>query len=64
MGIFNTIKEGDTFTVVSDSNNFLIILSIVDKVKTPYLKGGFPLFLNIKDKSYLQNIISLISLQK
>ena len=49
---------------LTDSNNFLIILSIVDKVKKPYLKGGFPLFLNIKDKSYLQNIISLISFNK
>jgi uncharacterized protein (TIGR02145 family) len=48
---------------LTDSNNFLMILSIVNKMKKFYMRGNFPLFLNAKDKIIIQDIISLMSLK-
>ncbi len=54
----STIKSFD----LADSNNFLMILSVVNKLC--YLKGIFPLFIDPKDKVFIQNIISQMSFHK
>lgn len=47
---------------IQDSNNFLMVLTVVDKVKKYYLKNEFPLFIDNKGVNYLKEIISLMSI--